>query len=108
VRQRFFPLEAAASFQENSSVGEHALTTLAELTGGTGFSPGSVRRLDSSLVELEQVIRSRYLISYKLADFKRDGQLRPVDIQAEKSGRKLRIYARKGYFASVKTAEPHF
>ena len=82
-------------------MGERALNAIAELTGGADFSPGSVRSLNGSLVELQQVIRSRYLISYKPALFKRDGQYRPIDIKAEKGGHKLRVYARKGYFASV-------
>ena len=84
-------------------LGEHALTTLAELTGGAAFSPGSVRGLNGSLVALQQVIRSRYLISYKPALFKRDGQYRAIDIKVEKGGHKLRVYARKGYYASVKS-----
>ena len=84
-------------------MGERALTAIAELTGGASFSPGSVRRLDGSLVALQQVIRSRYLISYKPAAFKRDGQYRAIDIKAEKDGHKLRVYARKGYYASVRS-----
>ncbi len=86
---------------EDSAVGEHALSTLADLTGGAAFTPGSVRSLNGSLIELQQVIRSRYLISYKPALFKRDGQYRAIDIKAEKDGHKLRIYARKGYYASA-------
>ena len=88
---------------EDSAVGEHALSTLADLTGGAAFTPGSVRSLNGSLIELQQVIRSRYLISYKPALFKRDGQYRAIDIKAEKDGHKLRVYARKGYFASANT-----
>ena len=34
---------------EEVFVGEHALTTLAELTGGAAFTPGSVRNLNGSL-----------------------------------------------------------
>jgi VWFA-related protein len=82
-------------------VGEHALTTLAELTGGAAFVPGSVGGLKGSLVDLQQVVRSRYLISYKPASFKRDGQYRAINITAHKDGHKLHVYARKGYFASA-------
>jgi VWFA-related protein len=85
----------------SSLVGEHALKTLAELTGGAAFEPGSIRRLNGSLSDLQQVIRSRYLISYKPALFQRDGKYRAIDITAEKDGRKLHVYARKGYFAST-------
>lgn len=95
--------EALDGPDEGSVVGERALNTLSELSGGIAFSPGSVRNLNSSLIELQQVIRSRYLISYKPALFKRDGQYRPIDIRAQKDGHKLRVYARKGYYASVNT-----
>jgi len=94
---------------EESLVGEHALRALAELTGGAPFSPGSVHSLKRSLGALQQVIRSRYLVSYRPALFKRDGQYRAIDITAEKDGHKLHVYARKGYFASA-SASPsdHF
>ena len=93
----------------DSLVGEHALKTLAELTGGAAFTPGSARRLNGSLADLQQVIRSRYLVSYKPALFKRDGQYRAIDITAEKDGHKLRVYARKGYFAAANSPTPaHF
>jgi VWFA-related protein len=82
-------------------VGEHALTTLAELTGGAAFSPGSIRRLNGSLVALQQIIRSRYLISYKPAFFKRDGRYHAIDLKAEKDGHGLRVHTRKGYYASA-------
>jgi VWFA-related protein len=82
-------------------VGERALTTLAELTGGAAFAPGSVGGLKGSLVDLQQVVRGRYLISYKPASFRRDGQYRAINITAQKDGHKLHVYARKGYFASA-------
>jgi VWFA-related protein len=88
---------------DNSQVGERALQTIADLTGGAAYAPGSVRRLDSSLAALQQVIRSRYLITYKPAAFKRDGEYRAIDIKVEKDGHKLRVYARKGYYASTST-----
>jgi VWFA-related protein len=84
-----------------NTVGAHALHTLADLTGGAAFTPGSIHRLKGSLASLQQVIRSRYLVSYKPALFKRDGQYRAIDIKAERDGHKLRVYARKGYFAST-------
>jgi VWFA-related protein len=89
--------------QENASalLGDHALKTLAELTGGAALTPGSVRRLNSSLNELQQVIRGRYLVSYKPALFQRDGRYRAIDLTAQKDGHKLRVYVRKGYYASV-------
>jgi VWFA-related protein len=80
-------------------LGKHALRTLSDLTGGAAFVPGSVRRLDSSLADLQQVIRGRYLVSYKPATFERDGHYRSIDIEAERDGHKLQVIARKGYYA---------
>ncbi|MGC1907228.1 MAG: VWA domain-containing protein [Candidatus Acidiferrum sp.] len=81
-------------------VGDHALKTLSSLTGGTAFAPGSVRGLSNSLGELQQVIRARYLVSYRPSAFPMDGTYRAIDIKAEKDGHKLTVYARKGYYAS--------
>jgi len=89
---------------ERISVGDRALKVLAEQTGGASFVPGSISGLNHGLDELQQVIRSRYLISYKPAGFKHDGQYRAIDITAQKSGRKLHVYSRRGYYASVDSA----
>jgi Ca-activated chloride channel homolog len=84
-----------------SLVGEHALASLSDLTGGVAFTPGSLHRLNGSFLDLQKVIRSRYLISYKPALFHRNGEYRSVNITAERDGHKLRIYARKGYAAGA-------
>jgi Ca-activated chloride channel homolog len=87
--------------EDTALLGERALKTISELTGGALFTPGSVSHLSKSLAELQEVIRSRYLISYKPAEFQRDGRYRAIDITAEKDGHKLRVYARRGYYASA-------
>jgi Ca-activated chloride channel family protein len=89
-------------------LGDRALKVLAEQTGGAAFMPGSVTGLNHGLNELQQVIRSRYLISYKPAQLKHDGQYRAIDISAQKSGHKLRVYARRGYYSSVNSAATNF
>jgi VWFA-related protein len=81
-----------------SNLGDRALRALALQTGGA-FFPGSLGHLNRSLNELQQVIRSRYLVSYKPAEFTLDGRYRSIEIAAQKSGHKLRVYARKGYYA---------
>jgi hypothetical protein len=82
------------------------LQTISQLTGGAAYRPGSAAGLNGSLAELQEVIRSRYLISYKPASFQRDGHYRPIEITAEKSGHKLRVYARRGYYASAAPPRP--
>jgi VWFA-related protein len=91
---------ADGSYKESSTLlGNHALRTLSELTGGATFVPGSVQNLKGSLADLQQVIRGRYLVSYKPALFQHDGRYRAIDIKAEKDGQKLKVFARKGYYS---------
>lgn len=91
----------ALNQQESAVLGDRALQTISELTGGAAYRPGSASKLNGSFSELQQVIRSRYLISYRPASFQRDGRYRLVDITAEKNGHKLRVYTRRGYYASA-------
>jgi VWFA-related protein len=87
--------------ESSELLGDHALRTLSELTGGATFAPGSVRSLNVSLANLQQVIRGRYLVSYKPASLHYDGRYRAIDIKAQRDNHKLRVYARKGYYASA-------
>jgi len=74
---------------------------LSNLTGGAAFRPGSLHRLNGSLGDLQQLIRGRYMVSYKPASFQRDGRYRAINIKAEKDGHGIKVYARKGYYASI-------
>jgi Ca-activated chloride channel homolog len=82
-------------------VGTKALKVLAEQTGGSSFVPGSAGNLKRGLADLQEVIRSRYLISYKPARFELDGHYRRIEVTTRRSGHKLRLYARKGYVGRV-------
>jgi VWFA-related protein len=90
----------ASREEASASIGDHALKTLSELTGGSASRPGSIHSLSASLADLQQVIRGRYLVSYTPSSFQLDGRYRAVEVQAAKDGHKLRVYARKGYYAS--------
>jgi Ca-activated chloride channel family protein len=87
--------------RSDESTGNHAMKALAQTTGGVAFFPGSASHLKRSLADLQQVIRSRYLISYRPALFQRDGHYRTLDITAQRNGHKLKVNARKGYYAAV-------
>jgi Ca-activated chloride channel homolog len=88
----------------STPIGERALKVLAKQTGGASFVPGSIRGLDRSLAGLQEVIRSRYLISYKPAHLQLNGSFRSVNVTAEQSGHRLRVYSRKGYYANLNSA----
>jgi Ca-activated chloride channel family protein len=89
----------------NAMVADRAMKALATRTGGASFFPYSLGSLDHRLSDLQQVIRSRYLISYKPARFETDGKYRSIAIAAQKSGHKLRVYSRRGYYAHDKAAD---
>jgi len=84
-----------------AELADRAMRAIAERTGGAAFFPGSLGNLDHRLADLQEVIRSRYLISYKPADFRPDGSYRSIALVAQKSGHKFRVYARRGYYAST-------
>lgn len=88
----------------SAPIGERALKILAEQTGGAAFVPGSMRNLSRSLAKLQDVIRGRYLVSYRPAHFQHNGAFRNVDLKAEKSGHRLHVYCRKGYYAKLNPA----
>jgi Ca-activated chloride channel homolog len=100
VSTRDFSSRAQSDF-----VGDHALRTISELTGGTAFVPGSASNLTGSLTDLQQVIRSRYLVSYKPGSFQRNGKYRAVQLTAQKDGHHLQVFARRGYYASGPQAD---
>lgn len=84
------------------AVADQAMKVLASRTGGAAFFPNSLGDLEHRLAELQQVIRSRYLISYKPDHFEANGHYRSIDVVAQKSGHKLHVYSRRGYYASAK------
>ncbi|HKU24327.1 MAG TPA: VWA domain-containing protein, partial [Candidatus Sulfotelmatobacter sp.] len=94
-----YTVSTAQSIDDEETDANKILRMLAERTGGTSVSPGSLRALDSYLDELPQTIRSRYLIAYRPADFKPDGRFRPVRVTAAKDGKRLRVQVRKGYYS---------
>lgn len=89
----------------SSLLGDRALKALSALTGGASFVPGSLRRLNATLADVQQVIRGRYLLSYKPANFELDGSYRSIELSAERDGHQFRVFARKGYYASAGQAD---
>src|SRR5580700_10019988 len=80
---------------------DRVLEALAERTGGEAMFPGDLHTLGSSLDKLRELIRSRYFIAYKPADFQPNGSYHPISIIAEKNGKRLQVRARKGYHARL-------
>lgn len=83
---------------------DEILQVMAERSGGEAMFPGDMISFGKSLDRLRDLIRSRYLLAYKPADFMPNGKYRPVHIVAEKDGKRLQVHVRKGYYARL--AEP--
>ena len=80
---------------------DRVLQVLAERSGGDSMFPGDLMALDKSLDKLRELIRSRYLVAYRAADFAPDGKYHRIRITAEKDGKRLQVHARKGYYARL-------
>jgi VWFA-related protein len=85
--------------QYSAQEGNNNLRKLAEQTGGRVLFPGGAKEVGKAFAKIGEELRSRYAISYRPADFASDGRYRKINIEAHKSGEKLHIRARKGYYA---------
>ncbi len=83
---------------------DRILEALAERTGGEAMFPGDIMTLGKSFDKLHDLIRSRYFIAYKPADFQPNGSYRAISVTAEKDGKRLQVRSRKGYHARLATA----
>lgn len=77
--------------------GDHNLQALADATGGRAFYPYKLQDLSDDFSEIQGELRSQYSVSYKPDDFVANGEFRSIQIIPE--NKKLKVRARKGYFA---------
>lgn len=83
---------------------DRVLEALAERTGGEAMFPGDAALLAKTFAKLGDLISSRYLIAYNPAGFVPNGSYRTIRITAEKNGKRLRVQARKGYYARIEAS----
>lgn len=79
---------------------DKVLIKLAETSGGEALFPDGLM-LGRTFHKLHDIIRSRYMVAYRPADFVADGSYRTVRIIAEQNGEHLRIRSREGYHARL-------
>ncbi|MBZ5524151.1 MAG: VWA domain-containing protein [Acidobacteriia bacterium] len=77
--------------------GDHNLQILADATGGRAFFPFKLHDLADAFNEIQGELRSQYSVSYKPESLVANGQYRSISIAAD--DKKLKVRARKGYFA---------
>ena len=78
------------------------LRIVAEQTGGRAFFPKSTEDLAAAFTQIEQELRSQYLLSYTSTNRNRDGAYRKVQVEVTNPKlrkQKLRLLYRQGYYA---------
>jgi VWFA-related protein len=83
-------------------LGDNVLQRVAEETGGRAMFPEKKKDIVRAFANLRDELRSRYAVSYRPAHFEPDGHFRKIRIMARKFGQKLRVHARKGYYAALR------
>jgi Ca-activated chloride channel homolog len=78
--------------------GDKVLERIADATGGRAFFPFQLTDIAANFMEIQEELRSQYILSYRPADFRADGSYHTIDITA-KNRKGLRVRSRRGYYA---------
>jgi len=90
---------------ELGSLRRDFLSAISEQTGGRAFFPKTPAALAAAFSEIEQELRSQYLISYTPTNRSKDGNFRKLQIEIanpELRKQDLRLLYRQGYYARMK------
>ena len=83
-------------------VDKGSLGRIAERTGGRAYFPRDERQLREAFKQIEEEMRSQYLIAYEPVDQKPDGTFRKIEVQLtnpQLQKDKIKVTHRQGYFA---------
>jgi Ca-activated chloride channel family protein len=86
----------STSLMNNHTKGDENLKALAEATGGRAFFPVKLDDVVSAFGDIQNELRSQYVISYRPDQFVANGQFRPIQIVAD--NKKFKVRAKKGYY----------
>jgi VWFA-related protein len=78
--------------------GDKVLMRYAEATGGRVFFPLRIEEVANAFAEIQDELRSQYVVAYTPQNFAQDGRYRAISIDAPGKAN-VRIRARKGYYA---------
>lgn len=88
-----------------SGVDKGSLNRVSERTGGRAYFPRDERELRDAFRQIQEEMRSQYLVAYEPSDQRRDGSYRTVEIQLVNQrlkDDKVKLTHRQGYFAKGK------
>jgi VWFA-related protein len=86
-------------------VDEGTLKTLSEKTGGRAYFPRSEEDLRRAFAQIQDELRSQYLLAYSPANKKRDGSFRRIRLEIANqtlAKEKIKLTYRQGYYAKRK------
>lgn len=89
-----------------AGVDKGALNKISERTGGRAYFPRDERELREAFQQIQEEMRSQYLIAYEPSDQKRDGSYRKIEIDLTNQQLvkdKVKVTHRQGYFAKTDT-----
>jgi len=87
-----------------SGVDKGSLNKISERTGGRAYYPRDEGELREAFKQIQDEMRSQYLIAYEPTNQNRDGSYRKIDIQlanAQMQKEKAKVTHRQGYFAKT-------
>lgn len=76
--------------------GEHALDTLAQMTGGRPFYPAGAAQLDTAFSDILRELRTQYLLGYYPKDIASENRYHRVTVTTNQQNTK--VIARTGYY----------
>lgn len=82
-------------------MGLQLLATITDVTGGRTFPIRNPKGIQVAAVKLATELRNQYLIAYRPSDLVHDGRWRKISVRVAppKNSRRLRVYAKTGYYA---------
>lgn len=81
--------------------GDKVLERIAEATGGRAFFPFQMTDVANAFAEIQDELRSQYLMAYIPDDFQHDGRYRSIEIIAHQK-KQFHVRSRRGYYAPNK------
>jgi VWFA-related protein len=85
-------------------VDKNVLNKVSERTGGRAYFPRDENDLRNAFQQIQEEMRSQYLIAYEPTNAKKDGSYRTIEIQLvnqQLAKDKVKITHRQGYFAKT-------
>ncbi|MEO7539682.1 MAG: VWA domain-containing protein [Pyrinomonadaceae bacterium] len=85
-----------------SGVDKGTLNKISERTGGRAYFPRDERELRDAFTQIQDEMRSQYLVAYQPSNQNRDGSYRKIEIQLanpQMQKEKVKVTHRQGYFA---------